>query len=50
MVILSSINALHELMGDEGGMNVNFQIIIYLVNRITEFDEFGQAIILDLVW
>ena len=49
MVVLSAINALHEIMNEEGGMTVNYNIIIYLLNRIKEFDEFGQSIVLDLV-
>jgi len=48
MVVLSSINVLHEIMHDEGGMGVNYSIVVYLLNRVKDFDEFGQAIILDL--
>lgn len=48
MVILSAINALHEIMSEDGGMAVNYNIVYYLINRIKEFDEFGQAIVLDL--
>ncbi len=33
----------------EGQMAINAQIIMYLLNRIREFNEWGQCIVLDLV-
>lgn len=50
LVVLSAINALNELMRDSGGMSVNEQIVVYLINRIKDFDEFGQAIVLEVVY
>lgn len=50
LVVLAAVNALNEIMRDTGGMGINEQIVVYLVNRIKDFDEFGQAIILDLVY
>jgi AP-4 complex subunit beta-1 len=41
IVVLSAINALNELMVEAGGMAVNEPIIVYLINRLKDFDEFG---------
>lgn len=41
IVVLSAINALNELMRDTGGMAVNESIVVYLINRLKDFDEFG---------
>jgi AP-4 complex subunit beta-1 len=49
LVVVSAINALNEVMASEGGMAINDRIIIYLINRITDFDEYGQSVILSLV-
>lgn len=35
MVVVSAINALNEIMQDEGGMAINGKIIIHLLGRIT---------------
>lgn len=35
MVVVAAINALNEIMQDEGGMAINGKIIIHLLGRIT---------------
>ena len=47
-VVISVINALNEMLSDEGGMAINSKIIIYLLNRFKEFDDYGQSVILEL--
>lgn len=48
-VIANAITALNEILMSEGQMAINTQIIMYLLNRIREFNEWGQCIVLDLV-
>ena len=49
LVITNVISALNEILAAEGGMAINTNIIMYLLNRIREFSEWGQCAILDLV-
>lgn len=49
IVVQNALVALNEVMVDEGGMALNNKIIIYLLNKLKEFNEWGQAIVLDLV-
>lgn len=49
MVITDAINALNEILAAEGGMVFNTQIVTYLLNRLREFNEWGQCTVLDLV-
>lgn len=46
-VVQAAISALNEVMG---GIKVNSKIIIYLLNRIHEFDSYLKAMILDLLY
>lgn len=48
MVVASVINALNEILLDEGGMAVNSKIIIYLINRFKEFSDYGQGLLVEL--
>jgi AP-4 complex subunit beta-1 len=48
-VVIAAINALNEIMIDEGGMAINGKIVIYLLGRLADFDEYGQSTILELV-
>lgn len=41
LVVISAINAINELMISSGGMAVNEPIVVYLINRLKDFDEFG---------
>lgn len=63
LVISNSIQALNEILYDEGGIAVSSKMTIYLLNRIKvimlnfkqkfifiqEFNEWGQTILMDLV-
>jgi AP-4 complex subunit beta-1 len=49
IVVQNALVALNEVMVEEGGMALNAKIIIYLLNKLKEFNEWGQAIVLDLV-
>ena len=49
LVASNAINALNEMLQDEGGIAINSKMIIYLLNKLKEFNEWGQCIILELV-
>lgn len=49
MVVVNCIYALREIMADEGGMAINQPIVHHLLNRIRDFSEWGQCVVLDLV-
>lgn len=48
-VVSNCVCALNEILSDEGGMAINKQIVHHLLNRMREFNEWSQCIILDLV-
>lgn len=48
-VITNVIHALNEILQSEGGMVVNSSIVLYLLNRIKEYNEWGQCVVLELV-
>jgi len=53
LVITNVIHALNELLATEGangggGMVINHAIMLYLLNRIKEFNEWGQTLVLEL--
>ena len=48
-VVSNCIVALNEIMATEGGMAINQQIIMHLLNRIPEFNTWGQCTVLDLL-
>lgn len=47
-VAANAISTLDELLKEEGGMAVNDQIVLYLLNRIEQFRPWGQCKVLDL--
>ena len=49
MVSINSIVALNEILEEEGGIAINRRMVIYLLNRIGNYTEFGQSIVFDLV-
>jgi len=49
LVSTNSLMALDEILQEEGGIAINPKMIIYLLNRIKEYDEYGQSIVLELV-
>ena len=48
LVVINAIEAINEITADKGGIEINRQLVITLLNRIREFNEWGQSIILDL--
>jgi AP-4 complex subunit beta-1 len=48
-VSINAILALNEILEEEGGIAINRRMVIYLLNRINQYTEFGQNIIFDLV-
>lgn len=49
LVVINSIVALNEIEEKKGGWEPTQDIVITLLNRIKDFNEWGQSIILDLV-
>lgn len=48
-VVSNCLVALNEIMADEGGIAINQQIVLHLLSRISDFNEWGQCNILQLV-
>jgi AP-4 complex subunit beta-1 len=48
-VVVNCISALNEMLAAEGGMSVNQAIVVYLLNRIREFSDWGQCVVMDVV-
>lgn len=49
LVVINAITALNEIEEKKGGCEPSQDIVITLLNRIKDFNEWGQSIILDLV-
>jgi len=45
---MNAIEGINEILADKGGLEITRQLIISLLNRIKDFNEWGQSIILDL--
>lgn len=43
MVVIASINALNEIMIEEGGIAINGKIVIYLLGRINVPPFYGRS-------
>ena len=48
LVVINAIEAVNEITADKGGIDIDRQLIIPLLNRIKDFNEWGQSIILDI--
>jgi AP-4 complex subunit beta-1 len=48
-VVINAIVALDEIQEDQGGIAITRKLIIYLLNRIKEFSEWGQSNIINLL-
>eukprot|EP01017_Pseudomicrothorax_dubius_P016528 TRINITY_DN1875_c0_g2_i6.p1 TRINITY_DN1875_c0_g2~~TRINITY_DN1875_c0_g2_i6.p1 ORF type:complete len:411 (-),score=128.24 TRINITY_DN1875_c0_g2_i6:134-1366(-) len=48
-VATNAIIALDEILESEGGIAISQKMIVYLLNKIREFNEWGQTLILELV-
>ena len=48
LVFINAIEAINEILADKGGIDITRQLVINLLNRIREFNEWGQSVILDL--
>lgn len=48
-VVINAIQALNEVLENKGGISVDSKLVIYLLNRIKDFNEWGQSCVLDLV-
>lgn len=48
LVTINAIEAINEITADKGGIDIDRPLIIPLLNRIKDFNEWGQSIILDI--
>ncbi|RLN60233.1 hypothetical protein BBJ29_004816 [Phytophthora kernoviae] len=48
-VVSNCLVALNEIMSDEGGIAINQPIVLHLLSRISDFNEWGQCNILQIV-
>ena len=48
-VVESSIHCLNEIMAEEGGMVINNKIVLYLVHRFDDFDNYGKQTVLSVL-
>ena len=48
LVVVNAIEAINEILADKGGIDISRQLVINLLNRIKDFNEWGQSVILDL--
>ena len=48
LVTINAIEAVNEILADKGGIDIDRQLIIPLLNRIKDFNEWGQSILLDI--
>lgn len=48
LVVINAIEAINEILADKGGIEIDRNLIIPLLNRIKDFNEWGQSIILDI--
>eukprot|EP01083_Nonionella_stella_P022282 61615_1 len=49
LVVQNVIMTLNDILSDEGGMAVNRPIIMHLMSRLKEFNEWGQCIVLEVI-
>ena len=48
-VVANGIIALNEILRSEGGMTINTNIAHYLLQRLREFNEWHQCLVLDIL-
>lgn len=48
-VVMNSVIALNEILEDEGGIAITRKLIIHLLNRLKDFNEWGQSIVIGLL-
>jgi len=48
LVVINAIEAINEIRAEKGGIEVTRSLVIHLLNRIKDFNEWGQSIILEL--
>jgi len=49
MVVANALHTLNEVLASEGGMALNSAIVMHLLNRMRDFNEWQQCVLLDLV-
>ena len=47
-VLVNAIEALKEILYNDGGIAISSKMVIYLLNRLKEFNEWGQVSVLGI--
>ena len=47
-VLVNAIEAIKEIMLNDGGIAISSKMVIYLLNRLKEFNEWGQVSVLGI--
>ena len=42
LVVTNALEALKEILAEEGGISISSKMIVYLLNRLKEFNEWGN--------
>ncbi len=48
LVVVNCLSTINEILAEEGGVAVNQALIVYLLNRVREFTDWGQCAVLAL--
>ena len=48
LVTINAIEAINQIRAEKGGIEITRSLVIHLLNRIKDFNEWGQSIILEL--
>ena len=48
LVVINAIEAINEILSEKGGIEITRALVIHLLNRIRDFNEWGQSLILEL--
>ena len=47
-VLVNAVEAIKEIMSNDGGIAISSKMVIYLLNRLKEFNEWGQVSVLGI--
>ena len=47
-VLVNAVEAIKDIMSNDGGIAISSKMVIYLLNRLKEFNEWGQVSVLGI--
>jgi AP-4 complex subunit beta-1 len=48
-VVINAMMALNEVLENEGGILITRKLVIYLINRLKDFNDWGQALVIEVI-